>query len=240
MSDLKNTPPPLVHSPTTSDRGRESTAESTPITTPVSAVATSFNNVSRAKRAKDLYFSWHKKPTDPASALLDTDILFEDSGDSSFPLFPTSPALGAADGMDGAAQPIDITTPPRFNSQSPRNQQSNLTFALQEANVQGDHAAALPVQARDGNDGRPSVGGRQNSISNGMNPSSFYNRSAINIPAGRDKPRRESATGSFINGGMSWGGVSVGSFVRDEYVSLHLTKPSGNFLELLLIKIGYS
>lgn len=32
-----------------------------------------------------------------------------------------------------------------------------------------------------------------------------------------NKPRRESLAGSLV-GGMSWGGVSVGSWIRDEYV----------------------
>ncbi len=31
------------------------------------------------------------------------------------------------------------------------------------------------------------------------------------------KPRRESLAGSLVQG-MSWGGVSVGSWIRDEYV----------------------
>ena len=31
----------------------------------------------------------------------------------------------------------------------------------------------------------------------------------------REKPRRESIAGSLV-GGMSWGGVSVGSWIRDE------------------------
>ncbi len=39
---------------------------------------------------------------------------------------------------------------------------------------------------------------------------------AMNNP-GREKPRRESIAGSLV-GGMSWGGVSVGSWIRDEYV----------------------
>ena len=35
------------------------------------------------------------------------------------------------------------------------------------------------------------------------------------ISMNRDKPRRESLAGSMV-GGMSWGGVSVSSWVRDE------------------------
>ena len=41
---------------------------------------------------------------------------------------------------------------------------------------------------------------------------------SMNIP-NREHPRRESLAGSLV-GGMSWGGVSVGSWIRDEYVSI--------------------
>lgn len=34
------------------------------------------------------------------------------------------------------------------------------------------------------------------------------------------KNRRESVTGSFV-GGMSWGGISVGSWLQDEFVQEH-------------------
>lgn len=41
------------------------------------------------------------------------------------------------------------------------------------------------------------------------------------VGSNRDKQRRESLAGSLV-GGMSWGGVSVGSWIRDEYVLLSL------------------
>ena len=34
-----------------------------------------------------------------------------------------------------------------------------------------------------------------------------------------NRPRRESVAGSLVNG-MSWGGVSVSSWIRDEYVNI--------------------
>lgn len=39
---------------------------------------------------------------------------------------------------------------------------------------------------------------------------------SVNAPS-REKPRRESLAGSMVTG-MSWGGNSVGSWIRDEYV----------------------
>lgn len=214
MRELKDTPPPLTHSPSTSDKGRESTAESTPINTPTFTAASHFGAAGRPRKGKDLYFSWHKKPVDTTGAFLDSEILFEDTGDGSFPLFPDSPPHRALDDMDSGVAPIDIATPQRFNSQSPRNQTSNLTFALQEAGATGLQSSAINIGGRNGNDGRLSVVGRQESFSNGL-PSSYYGSGARQIPGRAERPRRESAAGSFSNG-MSWGGVSVGSWVRDE------------------------
>ena len=50
----------------------------------------------------------------------------------------------------------------------------------------------------------------------GMSPWSGSKPISMNGP-GRERQRRESVAGSLV-GGMSWGGVSVGSWIRDEYV----------------------
>jgi transcription factor SFP1 len=218
--DSSLTPPPLCYSPRTSDRGRESTADTTPITTPVEQPASS-PHFGRQRKDNDLYFSWHRKPHELGAApsqLLESDLLFEDAGDCSFPLFPEDPAntTDVRDMAQAAASPIDIT-PPRFNSQSPQNQTSNLTFALREAGATRD-LGTTPNQhnaaGSDFLDHRQSLSGRHGSMSNGLG-SSFYGSGAKPISM-KDRPRRESnAMGSFANG-MSWGGVSVGSWIRDE------------------------
>lgn len=111
--------------------------------------------------------------------------------------------------LDG---PVDISTV-RQNSTSPRNQTSTLSAALQGAAAQ---PIATPTSApRSGNEGRLSVGGRQDSISH---VGSYYGTGARPISM-KDRPRRESTTAGSLLNGMSWGGVSVGSWIRDEYVS---------------------
>lgn len=208
--DSFDQPPPLYYSPDSSDRGRESTVESTPINTPsIGQASPPFGRPSR--KDKDLYFSWHRKPNDlyvgNRHSSVDPDVLFEDEGDCSFPLFPSPPGMATT-----SASPIDITGGRRFNSQSPRNNQpSNLQFALQEAEAPDVAASEMYAGQRPGNDGRLSVGGRNDSISGG----SYYGSGARPISM-KDRPRREStANGSLLNG-MSWGGISVGSWVRDE------------------------
>jgi len=115
--------------------------------------------------------------------------------------------------MTGPAAPIDIAA--RQTSVSPPGQQaSNLTSALQKAN-NGERTGSI-------------------SHSNGVGLSVFKapppRKDSFNTAAGqwgngtkpisvtgsnRDKQRRESLAGSLV-GGMSWGGVSVGSWIRDE------------------------
>ncbi|KAF2139915.1 uncharacterized protein K452DRAFT_310285 [Aplosporella prunicola CBS 121167] len=111
--------------------------------------------------------------------------------------------------MATSAAPVDIITS-RQSSSSPRNQTSTLTSALQNAGAQ-------PIQAptsmtRGGNDGKLSIGGRQDSYTN---YGSYYGSGARPISV-KDRPRRESTTAGSLLNGMSWGGVSVGSWIRDD------------------------
>jgi transcription factor SFP1 len=110
--------------------------------------------------------------------------------------------------------PIDIAT--RQTSVSPPGQQaSNLTSALRGAgnaertgsisNANGIGISSMfkpPVPRKD------SIGAGSAQWGNGTKPISMSN-------ANRDMQRRESLAGSLV-GGMSWGGVSVGSWIRDE------------------------
>ncbi|PSN71635.1 hypothetical protein BS50DRAFT_607302 [Corynespora cassiicola Philippines] len=227
----ETSPPPLCYSPNVSDRGRESTADSTPVSTPVE-LAVSSPHLARSKKDSNLYFAWHRKPHELGASrppYPDADLLFEDPGDCSFPLFPESPPQHRVLNMAQAASPIDIATPPRYGSNSPQNQTSNLTFALREAEANRELNATPNHQngpSLDVREHRPSIGGRHDSISNALS-SSFYGNGARPISM-KDRPRRESnAMGSLLNG-MSWGGVSVGSWIRDD-IMMTGTSPAAAF-----------
>ncbi|KKK12781.1 hypothetical protein AOCH_005085 [Aspergillus ochraceoroseus] len=116
--------------------------------------------------------------------------------------------------MTGAA-PIDIAT--RQTSVSPPGQQaSNLTSALQRAgntdrtgSLSHANGAAIsmfkaPPPRKD------SIGAATAQWGNGTKPISVSG-------SNRDKQRRESLAGSLV-GGMSWGGISVGSWIRDDII----------------------
>lgn len=100
--------------------------------------------------------------------------------------------------------PIDIATPSRNSSNSPASQ------GKKSANYHGIEdsrtSALMSGSNLDPNMGRS----RQDSFASAK-PISMVNpnRNADG------RPRRESLAGSLV-GGMSWGGVSVGSWVRDE------------------------
>lgn len=156
------------------------------------------------------------------SALLDPD----HDENTSFPLFPSLPQDAGT--MNGQAAPIDIAT--RQTSVSPPGQQaSNLTSALQKAaNSNNERVGSIP-SASGANNGvalktaavrKDSLGASMAQWGNGTKPISVSG-------SNRDKPRRESLAGSLV-GGMSWGGVSVGSWIRDEYV---FPAPRGVVLE---------
>lgn len=114
--------------------------------------------------------------------------------------------------MTGAA-PIDISS--RQTSVSPPGQQaSNLTSALQRAGT-GERTGSISHHASGGlgmfkapPPRKDSIGAATAQWGNGTKPISMSG-------SARDKGRRESLAGSLV-GGMSWGGVSVGSWIRDE------------------------
>ncbi|KAF2090977.1 hypothetical protein K490DRAFT_19783, partial [Saccharata proteae CBS 121410] len=104
----------------------------------------------------------------------------------------------------------------RQNSTSPRNQTSTLTSALQGAGATAQPILAPTSVSRNvSSDGRLSIGARQDSTGNIFG--SYYGSGARPISV-KDRPRRESNTNGSLLNGMSWGGVSVGSWIRDDVI----------------------
>ncbi|KAJ6117074.1 hypothetical protein N7512_006799 [Penicillium capsulatum] len=113
--------------------------------------------------------------------------------------------------MTGAA-PIDIATRQSTSVSPPGQQASNLTSALQKAGTGEPYRITLAEGS--GCSRRPprkdSIGAATAQWGNGTKPISMSG-------SARDKGRRESLAGSLV-GGMSWGGVSVGSWIRDDII----------------------
>ena len=98
--------------------------------------------------------------------------------------------------------PIDIATPTRNASSSPSSQGKKPIYHDTDSRT----SAMMSGTAFDSSMGR----GRQDSFG-GAKPISMNNPNRNND----GRPRRESLAGSLVQG-MSWGGVSVGSWIRDE------------------------
>lgn len=147
------------------------------------------------------------------------DLLFppddDDDYDSHLPLFPPADPLPASTTtatipqireMPSSSSPIEIATS-RQNSSSPRTQTSNLTSALQQETSQRNGTMAAPPT-----NGHSDMKGRQESVS--MLGTTPYGARQIPMAGGR----RESSynLSNSLVGGMSWGGISMGSFIKDE------------------------
>lgn len=211
-SSASQSPPPLHFSPTVSDHDRFPTRDSTPVTTPLGFGVPS-RSPNNNNREKGFDPSWPRDPVDSnhRSSYSTSEITPPHlNPDHDFPLFPFSPPTSGR--MVGAA-PINIAT--RQTSVSPPGQQaSNLTSALQRAG-NGErtgsisHASGVGISVFKAPPPRKdSIGAATAQWGNGTKPISVAG-------SNRDKNRRESLAGSLV-GQMSWGGVSVGSWIRDE------------------------
>ena len=203
MFNSRSSPPPLQHSPSPSDL----TSSNSWDTAPVTPVTLGFSPAKRFEKPPEVV-PWFQRPPKAAtvttSLTLDSSLIDPDFDENTFPLFGASPrrshmAVGA---------PSDDQIPPREPSTSPRgNQASSLTAAFkQTANSEASAFLAPPMDSS-----KPSFLSPEHSdmsrFENGARPISVKGRPANN--------RRESLAQS-IGMGMSWGGVSVGSWIRDE------------------------
>ena len=177
-----------------SNSDRSSTAETTPIGTP-RGFGTGTGPPRRSEQEKDNTFCWNSNRFGGGHSV---DILEIDSEDSTFPTFDDT---SSHFGMGTQTTPIDIsarTGTGRSAMSAALNQHGNDTRSSNAMSMGSGHSRF----------------GHRDSVS-ASQPISMGNASAQN------KPRRESLAGSMVTG-MSWGGASVGSWIRDEYVCLRL------------------
>ena len=210
--------PSLYYSPVTHDRDRESTVDSAEASTPQS-FSPSRPPRSQLPRTRQLHtnsnYSFDSTRPRDNHRCLDTsfdDLVFlEEEGEDdarAHTLFPPSQITSKFAMASTNSPPIDIATP--RNSPPPTGQQtSNLTSQLQAARAQQPSQSYKRSPFLE-----PRRGSEMMSESFGnAYGSSFHSRPI----AMADRNRRESnnMAGSLM-GGMSWGGLSVGSFIRDE------------------------
>jgi transcription factor SFP1 len=207
MLDYSESPPPLHHSPATSEKALPSSRESTPLT-PVGFAPPNTRRPEK-DRGKDGLLPWFRRPIDvgtPTTSLfVDSTLLEPDFDDHSFPLFGASPSLREMAG------PIDIAT--RQASTSPRGPQpSTLTSALQRHS--NGESRQLPGSGGDSQADNLESGKSVNNM-DGASPWDSGAKPISMRGVSDDKFRRGSVAHS-LTGGMSWGGISVGSWIRDE------------------------
>lgn len=182
--------------------------ESSPISTPVSAAAANFpprNAADHPGRLGD-----HLRAACSVDEFDSDDLLFPHDDDKlELPLFPAASPFVRMAGPASPSDPIDIATS-RQSSHSPRNQQSNMSSHFPQPRI--DVPQDQPMEQSHHAESMQYNKGRQESV--GMLGTTPYG--ARSIPQ-RDMFRRESnaLSGSMVNG-MSWGGISVESFIRDE------------------------
>lgn len=186
-------------SPPSLSSTRSPSVEDTPINTPSISIARPTSAKERPQQ--DLFYGFRgRHATD--DDLNHDDILFpDDEQDSVFPLFASD-----VDAMVGPASPIDIATS-RQASSSPRTQQSNLTSQLQQPQID----VHTPTTVNTPDEPAPERN-RQESI--GMLGTTPYG--ARQIPMGNGQRRESYGMSGSLMTGMSWGGISMGSFIRDE------------------------
>ena len=138
----------------------------------------------------------------------EVEVAFIDDDSNTSSPFSNQPATPQDNDIDPASptmpmtSPIDIATPTRNASSSPSSQGIKPIYHDTDSRT----SAMMSGTAFDSSMGR----GRQDSFG-GAKPISMNNPNRNND----GRPRRESLAGSLVQG-MSWGGVSVGSWIRDE------------------------
>ncbi len=172
--------------------------------TPSVSTPTSLGYNFPARQSHDLLYSGYPKRAHATTELTSDDLFFPDD-EHTLPLFSVpsrSDSLRQPMAAGDSASPIDIRT----SSDSPRAQQAHPVSRPQQPRIDISDEGGMD------NSGEQQYRGRQESV--GMLGTTPYG--ARSIPS-KDGYRSDgnALSGSLMNG-MSWGGISVGSFIRDE------------------------
>ncbi|PSK51968.1 hypothetical protein B9Z65_3235 [Elsinoe australis] len=210
-SNVRNSPPSLYNSPVIRDR--ESTFDDSPVSTPPppSHRTTSAPRSAKVDAFGPLFSQQHPfqdtlfgggASSEELIFLGDDDFGSFDSFDPHIPL-PAPPRSQPT--MAAAASPIDIATP---RNSPPVTQTSNLTSQLQSAGAQQYQQNGHRNNYNDtrrGSEFKPESLGYGHSMSNSRP-----------IAVGERQRRGSNQPGNSFMQGMSWGGMSIGSFIRDD------------------------
>ncbi|KAK5134610.1 hypothetical protein LTR08_006266 [Meristemomyces frigidus] len=198
---LSQSPTPGLYTPSI----RGSSVESSPASTPAST-GLAFPSAQKANE-RELFFNAQFRREHTSEEFSSDELLFPSAqADFEIPLFPDATPFGDSGSMAG---PVNIATS-RRSSASPRNHQHNIPPHAQQPRIDVQREPSMEAMHA----GEARHGARQEAT--GMLGTTPYG--ARSIPAGNVAAgRRESNAlpGSFING-MSWGGISMGSFIRDD------------------------
>ena len=198
------TPPRLLHSSSLSDQASSTSRDTSPVT-PAAAGTSPAKQIDKFLET----FLWFQRRPRVAKATtelcVDSSLVDPDFDEYTFPQFGASPrghsmAIGAA--------PNDNITIRQTSTSTRGNQPSDLTAGLRKAESSQTNSVHPTVMEGP----RPSLAVPESSdmsrFENGARPISMKGRPM-------DKNRRESLAQS-LGMGMSWGGASVGSWIRDE------------------------
>ena len=199
--DSRETPPPLHFSPALSDRDRSSTRETSPIGTP-QAFGPGAGLPRKTHQQKEI-LPWNNRPisfSDNPTSFVDDSLLETDYENSTFTLFD--------DGIDhnkmgSRATPVDIASSPQAGSRFTSSTNALHPTTGNETRVSG----AIDISGGSSKRAMSNVFGRRDSVAQtGAQPMSTNGSSRV---------RKDSLASSMATG-MSWGGISVGSWIRDE------------------------
>lgn len=208
----RNSPPPLIHSSSQSDRESSKSRDTTPATPISTGPAPSRSSCDPAgEAAQTEQPPWRRRLTLPGKTTtsLCIDLPPASSGldDPAFELFPSQPR----DHSMAINASLDAHISNRQTSTSPRgNQPSHLTAALRGSEASDRPVTNIPAMENHRSSLTVPESSEMTRFENGARPISVKGRPV-------QKDRRESLAQS-IGMGMSWGGASVGSWIRDEYV----------------------